>query len=67
MILGQPWIKKHGVIIDITNNYLVSWPSYYTYIKAFLFIILSQLILLIKTIVVRIKKNITLQKIITRT
>ena len=34
MILGWPWIKKHEVIIDITNNSLAFWPGHSTHIGA---------------------------------
>ena len=52
----------HGVIIDITNNFLAFWPSYCTYIKVIFSLSLPSL--LIETIVMRIKKDITFQKMI---
>ena len=66
MILGQPRIKKHGVIIDMINNSLVFWLGYYIYIGATFSTTLSQPKLPTETAVVRIKKDITLQKIINR-
>ena len=57
-------MKKYKVIIDMTNNFLAFWPGYCTYIGVSSCIILSQLILLIETAIVRIKKNTTFQKII---
>ena len=64
MIFGQPRMKKHGVIIDITNNSLVFWPSYYTQIRATPSTILSQSRLPVKTAVIKIEKDITFQKMI---
>ena len=60
MILGQPWMKKYGVIIDITNNFLAFWPNYCTHIGATSLNTLRQPRLPAKTVVVRIEKNITL-------
>lgn len=64
MILSQPQMKKHEIIIDMTNNFLTFLPSYYTYIGVFLPIMLSQLILLTEIIVIQIEKDIISQKII---
>ena len=52
IILYQPWMKKYRVIIYMTNNFLVFWPSYYTYIGAISPITLNQLGLPIKIAVV---------------
>ena len=66
IILGQPWIKKLRVIIDITNNFLAFWPSHRTHIRATSLNILCQFRLPAKTAVIRIEKDITPQKIIKR-
>ena len=29
IILGKPWMKKHGAILDIKNNRLSFWPRHY--------------------------------------
>ena len=34
MILVRPWMRKHGVIIDMTNNFLAFWPGHCTHIGA---------------------------------
>ena len=34
MILGQPWMNNHGVIIDMTNDSLAFWPGHCTHIRA---------------------------------
>ena len=52
-------MKKHKVIIDMTNNSWTFWLRHCTYFGAFLPIILSQPILPIKTAVVRIENDIT--------
>ena len=57
-------MKKHGVIIDMTNNFLVFWPGYYIYIGAISPTTPSQPRLPMETAVVRIEKYITAQKII---
>ena len=59
-------MKKHRVIIDMTNNFLAFWPGHYIYIGAISPTILSQPRLPAETAVVRIEKDITLQKIIKR-
>ncbi len=64
MILGRPWMKKYRVIIDITNNFLAFWPSYYTHIEATLPITLSSPSLPMKIAAVRIEETIIYQKII---
>ena len=64
IILGRPWMKKHGVIIDMINNFLAFWPGYYTYIGAISPTILSQPRLSAETAVFRIEKDITPQKMI---
>lgn len=43
MIFDQLGIKKHRIIIDMTNNFLVFWPDYYIYIRAISLIILCSL------------------------
>ena len=57
MIFSKSWIKKHKVIIDITNNFLIFWPNYYIYIRASFSTTLSQPIFPIKTTIVKIKKK----------
>ena len=57
MILGQPWMKKHRVIIDMTNHFLAYWSSYYRYVRATFQ--LNSPSLPMKTIAVKIEKNIT--------
>lgn len=34
MILGKSLIKKYGIMIDLTNNFLAFWSSFYTHIRA---------------------------------
>ena len=29
IILGRPWMKKHGVILNMQNNQLSFWPEHY--------------------------------------
>lgn len=62
MILGRPWIKKHGVIIEMTNNFFIFWPGHCTYIGATSATTLSQLRQPIIIVAIRIKKDITPQK-----
>ena len=62
IILGQPWIKKHGVIINMTNNFLTFWPGHYTYIRAIS--LLSSPNLPIKIAAIKIEENIIPQKMI---
>ena len=50
-------MKKHGVIIDITNNFLAFWPGYYIHIRAIS--LLSPLNLPTETIAVKIEEDIT--------
>ena len=64
MILGQPWMKKHGVIIDMTNNSLAFWPGHYTHIRATS--LLSPPSLPTETAAVTIEEDITPQKMIKR-
>ena len=59
-------MKKHGVIIDMTDNSLAFLPGHYTYIRATSPNILSQLRLPAEIAIVRIKKDITFQKMIKR-
>ena len=28
IILGKPWMKKHGVILDMRNDQLIFWPEH---------------------------------------
>ena len=64
MILGRPWMKKHGVIIDMTNNSLAFWPGHCTHIGATS--LLSPPSLPMETAAVSIEKNIKSQKMITK-
>lgn len=57
-------IKKYGVIIDITNDSLVFWSNHYTHIRAISLTILNLSNLSIETVVIRIKKAITPEKMI---
>ena len=57
-------MKKHGFIIDMTNDLLTFWPSYCIFIGATSLNILSQPRLLAETAVIRIEKDIISQKII---
>ena len=66
IILGQPWIKKHKVIIDMINDFLAFWPSYCIHIGVISPNTLSQPKLPVETAVMRIKKDITPQKMIKR-
>lgn len=45
IIFGQLRIKKHGIIINITNDTLALWPGYCIYTGAFSPITLDQTIL----------------------
>ena len=60
MILGQSWIKKHKVIIDMTNKSLIFWPDHYIYIRATF--LLSPLSLPIEIVAIKIEEDITPQK-----
>ena len=64
MILCQSWMKKHGVIIDMTNNSLAFRPGHCTNIGATFPNTLSQPRLPAEIAVVRIEKDITPQKMI---
>ena len=64
MIFSRPWMKKHGVIIDMTNNSLAFWPGHCTYIEATSPTTLSQPRLPMETAAVRIEKVVTPRKII---
>ncbi len=66
MIFGQPWMTKHGVIIDITNNSLAFWPGHYTHIGATSPTTLSPPSLPTETAVIRIEEAITPRKMIKR-
>ena len=59
-------MKKHEIIINMTNNSLAFWPGNCIYIRATSFTILSEPRLPAKTAVVRIEKDITTQKMIKR-
>ena len=62
MIFGQLWIKKYRVIIDMTNNSLAFWPGHCTYIGATSLLSLPSMPM--ETAAIKIKENITPQKII---
>ena len=64
MILSQPWMKKHRVIIDMANDSLAFWPGHCTHIGATS--LLSSPSLLTETAAVRIKEDITPRKMIKR-
>ena len=66
MILGQLWMKKYRIIIDMTNDFLAFWPSHCTHIRATSLNTLSQPKLPAETAVVRIKKDIIPRKMIKR-
>ena len=66
MILDQPWMKKYGSIIDMTNNSLTFWPGYCTHIGATSPTILSSPSSLTETAVVKIEEAIIPQKMIKR-
>ena len=34
LILGKPWMQKHGLIIDISCNKITFWPSYCQHLMA---------------------------------
>ncbi len=34
IILGRPWMKKHGVLLDMINNTISFSPGYYSHPKA---------------------------------
>ncbi len=59
-------MKKHGVIIDMTNDSLAFWPGYCIHIKATSLTTLSPPSLLTETAVVRIEEAITPRKMIKR-
>lgn len=62
MIFDSSEIKKQGVIINITNIFLVFWFDYCTFIRATF--LLNSLSSPIKTAAIIIEKNITSQKMI---
>ena len=64
MILGRPWMKKHGVIIDMINDSLAFWPGHCTHIGATSSNTLSQPRLPAEKAVVRIENDISPQKMI---
>ncbi len=66
MILGRPWIKKYGVIIDMTNDSLAFWTGHCIHIRVTSSIILSSTHSPMEIIVVRIEEAITSQKMIKR-
>ena len=57
-------MKKYGIIIDMTNNFLAFWPGHYIHIEANF--LLSPPSLHIKTVTIIIEEDITPQKIIKR-
>ena len=59
-------MKKYRVIIDMTNNSLVFWPSHYIHIGATSPTPLSPPSSLTEIVVIRIEKAITPQKMIKR-
>ena len=60
MIFCQLWMKKHDIIIDMTNNSLAFWPGHCIYIEATSSTTLSQLSLSVEITAVGIKKDIHL-------
>ena len=64
MILDQTWMKKHGVIIDMTNNSLAFWPGHCTHIGATS--LLSPASLPTEIASVTIEEDITSRKMIKR-
>ena len=62
MIFDRPWMKKHGVIIDITNNSLAFLPGHCTHIGPTYLLTQSSFSTEIATFT--IEKNITSQKMI---
>ena len=57
MMLGRLWMKKHEIIIDMTNDSLAFWPGHCTPIGAFCPTTLSQSTLPTEIAVVRIEKK----------
>ena len=49
-------MKKHEIIVDITNNFLVFWPGHCIYIRATF--LLNPFCLLTKIVAVKIEKDI---------
>lgn len=39
IVLGHPWMKKHGVLFDIINDYITFFSGYYTYPGTPLFLV----------------------------
>ncbi len=66
VILGRPWIKKHGVIIDMTNDFLAFWPGHCTHIGAISPITLSLPSSPTETAAIRIEETIISRKMIKR-
>ena len=64
MILGRLWMKKHGVIIDMTNDFLAFWPGHCTHIGATSLLSLPSLPT--ETAAVTIEEDITPKKMIKR-
>ncbi len=58
MILGRPWMKKHRVIIDMTNDSLVFWPGYCIHFGVTSPTILSLSSSSTETIAIKIEDNI---------
>ena len=57
-------MKKHGVIIDMINNFLAFWPAHYTHNEAISSTTLSQAKLPAEIVVIKIEKDITPQKML---
>ncbi len=64
MILGQLFMKRHKVIINMINDSLAFWPDYCIYNGATFCTKLSLPSLLLEKVAVKIEKDITSQKII---
>ena len=62
IILSQFLIKKHGIIIDIINNFLAFWPEHCIYIRATFLLSLSSLFT--KIVAIKIEEDITFEKMI---
>ena len=55
-------MKKHEVIIDMTDNFFVFWPSHYIHIGVIFLI--NPFSLSMETTTIKIEKDITSQKMI---
>ncbi len=66
MIPGRPWMKKHGVLLDIINDSITFSPEYSPHLGTPLFPISFKLIEVTKTIPEAIEEDIVPNRILKR-